>query len=111
MLGHGALAICLPEDAGDTAEALERELFDHGCAALRIESDGDLVPMVATALRGGLIVILTPGPEQRARLRDYVSEGQLVIVEGRDPAVIREELVTAGRLGRLQPPLSPGEGI
>ncbi len=111
VLGHGALAICLPEDAGDTAEALERELFDHGCAALRIESDGDLVPMVATALRGGLIVILTPGPEQRARLRDYVPEGQLVMVEGQDPAVIREELVTAGRLGRLQPPLSPGEGI
>src|SRR5262249_4722584 len=54
--GHAAMAIAIEGDS-EVAFALERRLFEHGCAVHVIERPRDLAQAVETALAAGLVAI------------------------------------------------------
>src|SRR5205814_358136 len=58
--GHAAFAVCLAPGDRQLAYALERRLFDHGCAVHVIESPENLREAVRTALAAGLAAIVVP---------------------------------------------------
>ena len=116
--GHGAFAICLAPGDRQLAYALERRLFDHGCAVHVIEAPENLRQAVRTALAAGLVVIVVPSDAADWEiLRQSAPSDRLVRIDSgqgdSDDAAKRIwlDLEAAGRLGGSQNPLTGGAGI
>ena len=119
--GHGAFAICLSPGDRPLADALERRLFDHGCAVHVIEGPENLRQAVRTALAAGLAVIVVPSHAADWEiLRQAAPADRLVRIDAahalqgnsEDAAKrIWQDLEAAGRLGGSQSPLTGGAGI
>jgi sulfate adenylyltransferase large subunit len=116
--GHGAFAICLATGDRQLADALERRLFDHGCAVHVIDGPENLRQAVRTALAAGLAVIVVPSAAADWEiLRQSAPADRLVRIDSpqgdaEDAAKrIWQDLEAAGRLGGAQSPLTGGAGI
>jgi hypothetical protein len=115
--GHAPLAIALVGGDPEIAWALERRLFDHGCAVHVIHEPENLAQAVRTALEAGLVAILRIEDRAKVEFAGNISGASLAVYRP-EPGPVDEaarliwlDLDASGRLNRSQGPLTGGAGI
>jgi hypothetical protein len=115
--GHAPLAICLRGGSPEVAWALERILFDHGCAVHVIEKPLNLHEALRTALAAGLIAIVAASDHDADIMLKNVPLHLLEAMDlpqGSPEDSARQvyfDLEKLGRLGNSPDPLTGGAGI